>query len=110
MIRNRAAARREVLPPLVVPETLDHMTTILVIEDEPGIAQLVDDYLKAAGFTVLLTGDQSLEHQQNLATRKIGIVVLGAASNALEDLLPLLPDVLRALELLEPGQVIRVHT
>ena len=53
MIRNRAAARREVLPPLVVPETLDHMTTILVIEDEPGIAQLVDDYLKAAGFTVL---------------------------------------------------------
>jgi len=52
---QHAAARREVLPPLVVPETLDRMSTILIVEDEPGIAQLVDDYLKAAGFTVLRT-------------------------------------------------------
>ena len=29
------------------------MSTILVIEDEPGIARLVEDYLKAAGFTVV---------------------------------------------------------
>jgi DNA-binding response OmpR family regulator len=30
------------------------MSTILVVEDEPGIARLVEDYLEAAGFTVLL--------------------------------------------------------
>jgi len=35
---------------------------------------------EAAGFAVLVTGDKSLEHQQNLAARKLGIVVLGRAS------------------------------
>ena len=45
---------------------------------------------EVAGFAVLVTGDQSLEHQQNLTTRKLGIVVLGGTSNALEDLLPTL--------------------
>jgi DNA-binding response OmpR family regulator len=30
------------------------VSTILVVEDEPGIARLVEDYLEAAGFTVLL--------------------------------------------------------
>ena len=43
---------------------------------------------EAAGFSVFVTGDQNLEYQQNLAKRKLGVVVLGAASNTLEDLLP----------------------
>ena len=63
---------------------------------------------EAAGFTVLVTGDQSLEYQQNLATRKLGIVVLSAASNALEDLLPLVANALLAIERIQPGKVIRV--
>ncbi len=63
---------------------------------------------EAAGFTVLVTGDQSLEHQQNLASRKLGIVVLIAVSNALEDLLPLMPTALLAIKRIKPGQVIRV--
>jgi hypothetical protein len=63
---------------------------------------------EAAGFSVLVTGDQNLEHQQNLTTRKVGIVVLGAASNALEDLLPLVARALVAIDRVQPGQVIRV--
>ena len=41
------------MPPLPAPENLDHVSTVLVVEDESGIARLVEDYLEAAGFTVL---------------------------------------------------------
>lgn len=50
-----------------------------------------------AGFSVFLTGDQNLEYQQNLTQRKLGVVVLAAVSNALEDLLPLVPEALAAI-------------
>lgn len=63
-----------------------------------------------AGFSVLVTGDQNLEHQQNLTKRKLGVVVLEAASNALEDLLPLVAAALAAIDGVQPGQVIRVTT
>ena len=35
------------------------------------------DVAEAAGFDVLLTTDKNIRHQQNLAGRKIAIVVLG---------------------------------
>jgi len=63
---------------------------------------------EAEGFAVLVTGDRSMEHQQNLVTRKLGIVVLDGVSNALEDLLPLVADTLLAIERIQPGQVICV--
>ncbi len=63
---------------------------------------------EAAGFSVLVTGDQNLEHQQNLTKRKLSAVVPGAASNALEDLLPLVAKALVAIERVQPGQVVRV--
>ena len=61
------------------------------------------------GFEVLLTGDQNLEFQQNLARARVGVIVLGAPSNALEDLLPLVPSLLVAIPNSRPGQVVRVH-
>ena len=63
----------------------------------------------AAGFSVFLTGDQNLEFQQNISRRRLGVVVLRAGSNALEDLLPLMPAVLMAIEAVQPGQVVRVE-
>jgi hypothetical protein len=35
---------------------------------------------------VFVTGDQNLEFQQNISNRRLGVVVLCATSNALEDL------------------------
>ena len=67
------------------------------------------DAAEAAGFTVLVTGDQNLQFQQNLAKRRLGVVVLCAASNALEDLTPLVPKALAAIEIVRPGQAIRVE-
>ncbi len=68
------------------------------------------DVAEAAGFSVLVTGDQNLEHQQNLTKRKLGVVVLGAPSNALEDLLPLVDKALIAINRVQPGQILRVTT
>ena len=62
-----------------------------------------------AGFTVFLTGDQNLEFQQNISNRRLGVVVLCATSNALEDLLPLVPAALSAIATVRPGQLVRVE-
>lgn len=67
------------------------------------------DRAEAAGFAALVTGDQSLEFQQNIAKRRLGVVVLKAQSNAIEDLLPLVPEILTTLAGLRIGSVSRVE-
>ena len=52
------------------------------------------EFLRAAaaeGFEILVTADRNLQFQQNLSRTMLGIVLLVAPSNALEDLLPLVP-------------------
>lgn len=44
--------------------------------DELSNGELLDA-AEAAGFDVLLTTDKNIRHQQNLAVRKIAIVVIG---------------------------------
>jgi hypothetical protein len=63
---------------------------------------------EVAKFDVLLTADRGFEYEQNLAGRKIAILIVSAESNRLRDLLPLVPDILVALESLQPGQVLRI--
>jgi predicted nuclease of predicted toxin-antitoxin system len=60
-------------------------------------------------FDVLVTADQNLEFQQNLAGSRLGVIVLVAPSNALEDLLPLVPKLLAAIPTTERGTVVRVN-
>lgn len=66
-------------------------------------------HAEAAQFAVFVTGDQNLEFQQNVSKRRIGIVVLCATSNTLEDLLPLVPKALAAIEGVQPGMLARVE-
>ena len=60
------------------------------------------------GFQVFLTGDRNLQFQQNLARARIGIVILVAPSNKIEDLLPLVPRAIEAINASKPGQLERV--
>lgn len=60
-------------------------------------------------FDVLVTIDQNIQHQQNLAGRGIAILVLSAQSNQIEDLAPLIPAALAALRRIGPGSVARVR-
>jgi hypothetical protein len=56
-----------------------------------------------AGFDIFITADQNLECQQNLAHSTLRVIVLVAPSNALEDLLPLVPRILESMPELRPG-------
>ena len=60
------------------------------------------------GFDVLMTVDRSLRYQQDVAQSGLAVVVLRAPTNRLEDLLPLMPAVLRALPTLKAGQLIEI--
>jgi hypothetical protein len=64
--------------------------------------------MAGAGFRVLLTVDQSLRYQQNLAQFGIAVMVMIGRSNREIDLLPLIPDVLASLDVIQPGDVIEV--
>ena len=61
-------------------------------------------------FNVLITLDTSLRYQQNLAGRKIAIVVIHAQSNRLSDISPHFPACLKALEGIKPGDIIHIGT
>jgi predicted nuclease of predicted toxin-antitoxin system len=62
-----------------------------------------------ARFDVFLTADQNLEFQQNLLGSSLRVIVLVANSNTLEDLLPLVPSILRTIPEALPGQICRVE-
>jgi hypothetical protein len=61
--------------------------------------------LEWSEFEVLVTIDQGIQHRQNLAGRGIAILILGAQSNQIEDLVPLIPAALAALRSISPGRV-----
>jgi hypothetical protein len=59
------------------------------------------------GFEVLVTFDQNLPHQQN-ANLPVAVVVLVAPNNRFETARLFVPALLKALETLERGQLIRL--
>jgi len=62
----------------------------------------------AAGFQIFVTADRSLSYQQNLTGSPLALFILAGQSNALEDLLPLVPSLLVAIESARPGEVRQV--
>ena len=77
-----------------------------------GLSGLANGELFAAadeaGFEVLVTVDQNMPHQQSFRGRAISLVVLRGRTTNLQDLVDLMPDVLRAIETLGVGEVVRV--
>jgi hypothetical protein len=64
----------------------------------------------AAGFEVLVTGDKNLEFQQNLRASGLFVIVMGAPSNKIGDLLPLVAGALEAISRARPGDIERIET
>ena len=62
----------------------------------------------AEKFDVFLTGDLNLTFQQNLTRFSIAVIVLEAASTRLTDTSKLMPEVLKTLQSVQPGQVVRI--
>ena len=64
--------------------------------------------LAAADFDAFVTVDKNLSYQQDLSTLPISVVLLDAYSNELAVLLPLVPDLERALSSLATKTFVRV--
>ena len=65
--------------------------------------------LAADEFDAFITVDKNLPYQQNLATLPVAIVVLDAESNELPALLPLVPQLLRALSSMKPRTYVHIE-
>ena len=85
----------------------DARTTRYVGWDGKGNGELLA--LARDEFDVLITVDQSIQYQQNITERDVAVVVLAARTNDIEDLRPLVPELLNRLHLLERGEVIQLE-
>jgi hypothetical protein len=62
-----------------------------------------------ASFDVFVTVDRNLSFQQRLSGFNIGVIVLAALSNRLEDLRPLVPKILDALPQVKKGEALVIR-
>ena len=59
-------------------------------------------------FDAFVTTDRNLSFQQNLTRFSIAVLVLTAPTNRLSDLRPVVPELLKALPLLQKGEVLEI--
>jgi hypothetical protein len=62
----------------------------------------------AQGFEAFVTADQNLSYQQNLTGSPMRVIVLVSRTNKIDDLLPLVPALLQAIQDVRPGEVRQV--
>jgi hypothetical protein len=62
----------------------------------------------ALEFDVLLTVDQGIPYQQSMEGLSLALVIIKAPSNDINDLRPKMPEVLRILATIQPGQVVQM--
>jgi hypothetical protein len=69
------------------------------------------DLLRSAcsSFDVPVTADKNIEYQQNAKNLPMAILILSAKSNRLEDLSPLIPKALLALDVIKLGEIITIE-
>jgi predicted nuclease of predicted toxin-antitoxin system len=64
--------------------------------------------LAEASFDVFITLDKGFAYQQNLAGRKIAVLLIHARSARLADLLPHADACRTALEIIKPGSIVQI--
>ena len=78
---------------------------------EAGLSGKENGELLAAAdkkFEVLLTIDKNIRHQQSLTGRAIAVLIIRAVSSDLDDIRPHVPEALRVLRTIQPGQFVEV--
>ncbi|MGD0540452.1 MAG: DUF5615 family PIN-like protein [Tepidisphaeraceae bacterium] len=60
------------------------------------------------GFDAMLTKDNGMPYEQNAANLPCALIVLQAPSNALDDIRPLVPQILARLTTLAPKSIVRL--
>jgi predicted nuclease of predicted toxin-antitoxin system len=59
-------------------------------------------------FDALVAMDRNMEHQQNLGSVALGVVLISASSNRRRDVEPIMPEVNRALRRVRAGELTTV--
>lgn len=80
--------------------------------EEAGLKGLENGELLGAAsgeYQVLITVDQNLPYQQNIAGLNIAVLVLAAKRNSYQHLQPMMARVSKALETIQSGDVIRIE-
>ena len=101
----------EQLPRQLAAEIAGH--DVATVQQQSWAGLSTGELLKRAatgGFDAFVTADHNLQFQQNLTRSRLFVLVLVAASNALEDLLTTVPDLLSELSKAQPGRVARIHS
>ena len=60
-------------------------------------------------FGAVITNDSGVQYEQNLAALPVAVIFLDAETNTLEALRPLVPELLKALAHLNPGQFLKLR-
>ncbi|MEN8180314.1 MAG: DUF5615 family PIN-like protein [Pseudomonadota bacterium] len=64
--------------------------------------------LAVESFDVFITADLNLSYQQNLTQSQLAVIALAAPTNRLEDLLPLIPQIIELLPRIRAGRITRI--
>jgi hypothetical protein len=65
--------------------------------------------MREAGFSAMITADRHIEHQQNIARSGVGLIVMHPGRVRIQELVPLAPAVVTALDAVQPGEVVHVR-
>jgi predicted nuclease of predicted toxin-antitoxin system len=99
----------ECLPNLLRRELTGHQAITVQKMGWSGVKNGALLTLAEGSFDVFLTVDRNIQYQQNVTGKNIALVVLIAFDNQLETLKPLVPNLLAALQNIQPGQVIMIQ-
>ena len=94
----------ESLPHDMVPEIVGHEVDTVQGRGWTGTKNGALLALAVPEFDVFITGDRNLPHQQNLALFHIRVVILAAPRNRIDEIRPLLPQLLEAIESAKPRE------
>jgi hypothetical protein len=95
----------ECLPRRLGLELTGHLVSTVPQAGWAGISNGKLLALIAGNYDAFLTIDKNLPAQQKTVALSFGVVVLRAPSNQLDNLRPLVPQILTALAALQPGTV-----
>ena len=98
----------ESLPHDLAPLIIGHDVSTVRAEGWTGVKNGRLLALAATTFEVFITADRNLEFQQNLAKLPISVIVLLARKNRVQDIEPLLPELIRLLNHLPPKALRKV--
>lgn len=98
----------ESVPRRLGPLLVGHETVTVIKSGWAGIKNGRLLALAGTRFDVFITAYRNMEHQQNLSTLPLAVLVLVIRSNWLKEVEPIVPDILQALNHLPPRTLRKV--